>query len=392
VDGHTGYTTYLNALIEGLVVGGHTVDAIQLAYPTSGFVKENSDPYLYAGVDKDEEIYEHVVMKDSKLGAALFEECSKYDLVILHATVPLPEYFVIHLEDKSFKLLVVVHDTLFCNATYGNDGCANVHYTKWDLDYLLHDPIHRVALERVYSAWCNGNKPELIEGDLSKLLRKYLRVFYSADAVICPSIQVKNLIQQCWRLVWDLIDEPNLQVVSHSIPHIQIGTTQNLTHVCTVASWDKVDWKSVIKCSGHLPYYEFHVFCSEAMRSEIKEEFKKIPKNVILVPTLSRNEFFSYLREHNIGQCIHLTKIFETFSFIPYEMSELGIRTVLVDNGSATETAIKTLGLEEFSVPTTYTVSDVVGYMTKEKNAWTKPIRSTPQIKEYVSQLLELAN
>ena len=60
-----------------------------------------------------------------------------------------------------------------------------------------------------------------------------------------------------------------------------------------------------------------------------------------LLDILSQDKFYQHLSSSNYSMCYHPTRIFETFGYIPYEMSHFGIRTQVLSGFSGISESVK---------------------------------------------------
>ncbi len=390
IDGDTGYATYINSLTDEFERLGHECLFIHLSYPVSWneseWLRNHSRKTGYDSVHKNEKLYEHTVIGDNTLGNAMWDIANTCDMVVVHTTTSVPNNFYVKFTQLvKIKLISVVHDPAFCNVTYGNTASEH-SFSSWNENYLFKDLSHWWHVKEVFASWFGGKYPSKTkQSDLRKLFENHRLLFSKCDAVVCPSRQVKHLLKQL-RL------KGEIKVLPHPIPRMNRNRRPNMKKVVSVLSWEKVDWVRTFDVALIDSTREYHLICSEFRKEKIISRYKnEIPSNIKLVPYMKRQEFLDYLVYENIGQCIHLTKIFETFAFVPYEMSEIGIRTIMLDNGSATETAIKANALQEFKVGDSVNYMDILIQLGKPWEAWRQDLIQPPmRMKEYAEQFLQL--
>jgi hypothetical protein len=340
VVGYTGYAVYINALVQELGIQGHSSDFQSIPWSNGGG-----------------RLHGHKVLHDVAFGDALYQKCGQYDVVIIHATTPLPERFIDLCQYGTvFSLVIIVHDTVFCNPTYGCTFNQSIPVSRWSEEYLFNDTKHITEIIRLYA-------PNIVQmADVYRMFRAYIALF-NESVTICPSPQVATLLASFG------VAPDHLRTIPHAIPPLmRKNGNRTEQQVISVMSWQKMDLCMTMWIASYFSNRQFHLICSDTMRNRLL--YTRLPSNVILSGIMSREDFFNYINAHEIGLCLHLTRAFETFALLPYEMSQLGVRTTMPDNESGLTQAIRFNHLEQFSVGYDYNMQEVMTALRQPLTLW----------------------
>ena len=321
IDMYTGYGVYVNTLIDHLESQHHEVDTLSFfdEYP------------LHLNISG---LYEPHYLNSEDIADSLHLKCLGYERIIINGNIPLPLSFC--LSDTTIsRATYVLHDPAHLDAMYGFEDMKLRDYCDWTEDYLFH-PTRQKKLEDNYKNHI-GDFFSLSMEDLKTYYYGQTSVYKESDVVV-PSPQYKRLLQGCSNV--------ESRVLPHFLPITGYPPAPKRTlnnEVVTIAAWCKIDIVHYLQVVLDNPTYKFTLFAGTQVVQAIQPLFKWFgrPKNLVILDILTQKDFYEHLSNSTYSMCYHPTRIFETFGYIPYEMSHFGIRTQILSGFSGITESVK---------------------------------------------------
>lgn len=148
-----------------------------------------------------------------------------------------------------------------------------------------------------------------------------------------------------------------------------------------------------------MPDFTFHFVLSDEMKTVLGDIFKwfGVPKNLVFQPHREPQDFYRWCQESEVSICFHPSRIFETFGFVPYEMYDLGIKTLFLTGFSGICECVKYTDALAVT-PEVKSVTSMLRFMSDDveyqqfHNAirdLNEPLLTLPTVKEYHERLLD---